>query len=264
MTRITVLLCAMSLAGVAQAEGLPWGKSMAAGHDLPLPFGLGVDFFDMDQDYRLQSLQFNLPGVPAIPPDLVTVKNEIEHRDLKFDAWLLPFLNVFALYGQVDARTDVDLTGVPAAALGLPPLGVVPVRYDGNVYGVGLTLVYGSDRWFTSLTGTWTRSNLDGDFDSNVRSQSWQPRLGLIRGAWSAWIGGQYISVEENHTGVIQFIPALPPIPFSVRLQEDDAWNEIIGARYVVNQHLDFTAEFGGGSRRTTLLNGTWRFGSSD
>lgn len=264
MRRMIGLLCAFSVSGAALAGGPPWGKSIAEGFDLPRPFGLGVDYFTMEQDYQIRSLQFNLPGVPPIPPELVKVDNDVDHRDLKFDVWVLPFLNLFAIYGHVNARTDVDLTAVPAQALGLPPLGIIPVRYDGNVYGGGLTLVYGNERWFTSLTGTWTHSNLNGDFDSSVRSQSWQPRLGLVRGAWSAWVGGQYIAVEEDHAGVIQLIPALPPIPFSVSLEEDNAWNAVIGARYAFNDQFDLTGEYGAGQRDTLLVNATWRFGSSN
>jgi hypothetical protein len=265
MKRIAAgVLCALSLSGSVLADGPPWGKSIAEGFDLPRPFGLGFDYFSMEQDYQIRSLQFNLPGVPPIPPELVQVDNDIDHRDLKFDVWVLPFLNVFAIYGHVNARTHVDLTNVPAAALGLPPLGVIPVRYDGDVYGGGMTLAYGSERWFTSLTGTWTHSNLDGDFDSSVRSQSWQPRLGLLRGAWAGWIGGQYIAVEEDHAGVIQLIPALPPIPFSVSLEEENAWNPVVGARYAFNDQFELAGEYGGGQRDTLLVNATWRFGNSD
>jgi hypothetical protein len=258
------MMASMVLAGSAQAGGLPWGKEMAAGHDLPRPYGLGVDFFSMDQDYEISSLQFSLPGVPPIPPELVDVKNEIDHKDIKFDAWLFPFLNVFALYGKVDARTDVDLTAVPTAQLGLPPLGRIPIRYDGNVYGAGLTLAYGGDAWFTSLTGTWTHTNLSGDFDSSVKSQSWQPRVGLVEGPWAGWVGAQYIKVEEDHAGVIQLVPALPPIPFAVSLQESKAWTPMLGASYSLNKDFNFTAEYGGGARKTWLFNATWRFGGSN
>lgn len=265
MNRIAAgVLCALSLSGAVAADGPPWGKSIAEGFDLPRPYGLGFDYFEMQQDYQIRSLQFSLPGVPPIPPELVKVENDIDHRDLKFDVWVLPFLNLFALYGHVDASTNVDLSGVPAAQLGLPPLGVIPVRYDGDVYGGGLTLAYGSERWFTSLTGTWTHSDLDGDFDSSVRSRSWQPRIGLVHGAWSGWIGGHYIAVEENHAGVIQLIPALPPIPFAVSLEQENAWSPVVGGRYAFNDRFELTGEYGGGQRDTLLINATWRFGKSD
>ena len=114
MKRLAGLLCAFVLSGSVLADGgPPWGRSIAEGFDLPRPYGIGFDYFSMDQDYQIRSLQFNLPGVPPIPPELVSVDNDVDHRDLKFDVWVLPFLNLFAVYGHVNARTDVDLTAVP-------------------------------------------------------------------------------------------------------------------------------------------------------
>lgn len=261
MKRKLACLFAFAMIGSAQAGGLPIGKEWVGDKPLPPPYGVGVDFFHMTQGYEIESLQFSLPGVPAIPPDLVKVESSIQHRDIKFDAWVFPFLNVFALYGKVNARTDVDLRGVPTAQLGLPPLGVVPVHYEGNVYGGGLTLAYGGEHWFTSVTGSWTRTSLSGDFDSNVRSSSLQPRVGYWNGPFSVWVGGQQIKTEEKHAGSIQLIQGFPPIPFAVTLHERANWTPMAGARYVFKNNFELSAEFGGGERRTTLVNGTWRWG---
>ena len=195
MNRYWLGLCALALAGSAQAGGLPIGKEWVGDKPLPPPYGVGVDFFHMTQGYEIESLQFSLPGVPAIPPDLVKVESSIQHRDIKFDAWVFPFLNVFALYGKVNARTDVDLRGVPTAQLGLPPLG------------------------------------------------------------------GQQIKTEEKHAGSIQLIQGFPSIPFAVTLHERANWTPMAGARYVFKNNFELSAEFGGGERRTTLVNGTWRWG---
>ena len=59
-------------------------------------------------------------------------------------------------------------------------------------------------------------------------------------------------------------MPQLPPIPFTVRLKERQAWNPIIGARYEFDGGFEITGEYGGGDRHTVLVNATWRFGGAN
>jgi hypothetical protein len=260
------MLCALLLAGTAQASALPWGKEWARGHKLPKPYGIGVDAFEMKQGYDISALTFSLPGAPAglsIPTDLIDVRNRIHHKDVKFDAWVLPFLNLFAVYGQVGARTDVDLSAINTSALGLGVLGKIPLSYTGSVYGLGTTVAVGGDSWFASVTGTWTRTSLTGDFASSVSSRSLQPRLGLVHGPLSAWVGAHSIEVKEDHEGTIKLTPALPPIQFAVSLQQRSKWSSVIGARYAFNDSFFVTAEYAGGDRHSALVNAEWRFGDN-
>ena len=258
MKRSLLCIGLLLAANAAQAESvLPFGKEWAQGYELPRPYGVGFDIFTMEQDYAIRSLTFTLPGVGPIDPDVIDVDNQVDHKDLKLDAWLFPFLNVFGVYGRINAETAVDLSAV---VLPLPvSLGVLPVEYEGKVYGGGLTLVYGTDRWFVSLTGSWTRTSLRGDFDSTVKASSWQPRIGLVRGPWQVWVGGLHISAEERHRGVIG-LPGLGNVPFDVTLAEKNAWNTTVGVRYDFDRWGDVTFEVGGGDRTTTLLNVTLRF----
>ena len=103
----------------------------------------------------------DLPPLAALIPDpsILPIDNEVDHTDIKFDVWVTPFLNVFAVYGQLDGSTVIDLS-----VLGLPlPVETnhLTVDYDGDVYGAGLVLAVGGDRWFASLTGTFTETSLD-------------------------------------------------------------------------------------------------------
>ena len=186
--------------------------------------------------------------------------NELQHYDLKFDVWLTPFLNAFALVGRVDADTRVDLSSVTVP--GLPfPLGVVPVSYDGTVYGGGINLVYGTDRWFASLNNTWTDTDLNGDFDSSVKTFTSQPRVGLVFGKWTTWVGGMYLDIQEKHSGTIQLpVPGLPPIPFEIELQTLEDWNYAVGVGHVFSPKATLYLELGFGDRDHTLFNFTYRF----
>jgi hypothetical protein len=258
---IALLLLSPVSAPAQESGGEPlFMKHLVQGKAFFEPWGIGLDFFTMDQDYQIESLQFVLPGVDIGDPSKIRVSNELQHLDLKVDAWVTPFLNVFALIGRVDADTYVDLSGVPVT--GLPfPLGILPVAYDGTVYGLGANLVYGTDRWFAALNNTWTDADLGGDFDTSVQTFSAQPRVGLIFGGWSFWAGGMYLDVEESHSGTIALpVPGLPPVPFSVELASQDKWNYALGVAHVFSPKAHLSLEVGFGDRDHTLFNYTYRF----
>jgi hypothetical protein len=224
------------------------------------PWGVGIDIFNMGQDYSITNLEFQLPGIGDIDPSKVGVTNDVQHVDIKADVWITPFLNVFGLVGKMDADTFVDLSSVtiPGLPVALPAL---PVSYDGTVYGVGVNLLYGTDRWFAALNNTWTDTSLSGDFDSSVSSYTLQPRLGLIVDGWTAWIGGMYLDTDEKHSGVIQLpIPNLPPVPFNVELESKEKWNYAVGFGKVFSPKATMYLEIGFGDRNHTLFNFTYRF----
>jgi len=260
MRRVATLLClilVLPLTATAESD-LPFMKHLLGDKEFYEPWGVGFDFFTMEQQYTIKQLQFDLPGVSIPDPSQLDVQNDINHYDLKIDVWLTPFLNVFALLGYVDAETVVDLSSVPVT--GLPfPLGQLPVNYDGTVYGAGLTLAYGGERWFTALTATWTDTDLSGDFDSSVNTFVAQPRVGLLMDGWAFWVGGMYLDTEETHSGAVT-LPILGSVPFSVELEGSDKWNTAVGASYTFNPKSHLSLEFGFGNRDHTLFNYTYRF----
>lgn len=258
--RRTLLALLLTVPLAAQAEPL-FMKDMVGDREFFDPWGVGVDFYTMEQDYGIKSLEFQLPGVPGIDPDLVDVENDLSHVDIKLDAWVTPFLNVFALVGRMKADTYVDLSSVA-----LPPelpfsLGTLEVNYDGTVYGGGFNLFYGTDRWFAALNNTWTDTSLSGDFESSVQSFTSQPRVGLIRGNWIGYVGAMYLDTEETHSGEIDLgIPGAPTIPFAVKLDTLEEWNYAIGMGYVFSPKAHLSFEIGLGDRTHTLFNFTGRF----
>ena len=63
MSLLSILLL-LSLPMASQAESsLPFMKDLAGDAELPRPWGIGLDFFTMDQDYDIDNLEFALPGV---------------------------------------------------------------------------------------------------------------------------------------------------------------------------------------------------------
>jgi len=258
MRRIVLaLILILPMTAVADSGPL-FMKHILGEREFYEPWGVGIDFFTMDQPYKIKQLTFDLPGVTIPDPSKLDVQNEIQHYDIKLDVWLTPFLNLFGVLGHMSADTVVDLSSVPVQ--GLPfPLGKLPVSYDGTVYGLGFTLAYGGDRWFGSVTSTWTDTSLNGDFDSSVKSFTAQPRVGLLWEKWAFWVGGMYLDTQEDHSGVVS-LPVLGPIPFAVELESDSKWNTSVGAGYAFSTRANLYLELGFGDRDHTLFNFTYRF----
>ncbi len=258
------LLFVLALAAplTAHAESsLPFLKDLVGDRELPPPWGIGIDYYTMDQDYSIDELTFRLPGVSLPDTSSITVTNDVQHYDFKADVWLFPFLNVFALVGHVESDTVVDLTKTPIVGLppGFPGLGKLAIRTDGTVLGVGGTLAYGGDNWFTSVTFSYTDTDLGGDFDSSAETFTAQPRIGMIRGPWIAWVGALYIDVEEKHSGTIN-LPGLGAVEFAAVLGAQDEWNSAVGVRHQFSEKTSLSLEVGFGDRKHTLFNFNWRF----
>ncbi len=258
MRSLTLLLATLLSFSTAADSSLPFMKDMAGDADLPRPWGIGLDFYTMDQDYDIKNLVFALPGVGLGDPSAIAVTNKVQHFDIQADVWLLPFLNVFGILGRVDIDTMVDFS--KADISGLPfDLGTLPVAFDGTVYGGGFTLAYGTETWFTSVTTTFTKTSTSGDLDSKVNSTSVQPRIGLLRESWRFWVGGMYLDTDEKHSGDFD-LPFIGPVPFEVELVTQDNWNYTAGAGYAFTDRANLSFEVGFGNRTHTLFNFNVRF----
>ncbi|GMU66790.1 MAG: hypothetical protein AMXMBFR36_30640 [Acidobacteriota bacterium] len=248
------VLVALS-AGTVEAQGSVWGKSWAGGADLPLPFGVGLTVYEQHQGYELDRLVVGIPGFGSLPTEAIGIENRTREVNLKLDAWLLPFLNAFVIFGELDGRTVVDFSEVP-----LPfPLGRVSIDYDGEVYGGGVVLAFGTERLFASLTPVWTRTSLSGDFESDAEAFVVAPRFGLHDERGSVWLGAMYQSAEESHAGIIA-LPFVGAVPFAVELSESDAWNGLVGLAVELDSHWNLELEGGFGDRKAATVSVTWRF----
>jgi hypothetical protein len=244
----------------AQTMALPFLKDMVGDRELPKPWGVGLDLFTMNQDYDVSSLTFDLPGAALSNPNGIDVNSRVQSQTIKLDAWVFPFLNVFGIAGHIKANTAVDLSAAGANIGGQPlPLSVLDLDYNGLVYGGGATLAFGGERWFSSITATFTETDLSGDFKASVSSTTIQPRIGLIRDNWKFYVGGFYLDTEEKHSGAFGF-PGLGVIPFAVSLSQKDDWNYLTGIHYNFSSSKELSFEVGLGDRQHTLLSFTHRF----
>ena len=93
--------------------------------------------------------------------------------NIRADAWVLPFMNIYGLYSRSQGSTKVSFQ--PKVENDIPDrpnltqittlknaIDVPAVFFTSNTYGFGSTLVYGWDNYFISVDGnfTWSQSEL--------------------------------------------------------------------------------------------------------
>jgi hypothetical protein len=183
----------------------------------------------------------------------------------RFDTWLFPFLNVYALAATLDGQAaDVAFKVNPIP--GMPPLPIpstIEPSYSGHFYGVGATVAGGYKKFFASydINRQWVTINL---FDNTVPALSQGIRAGVygkLRGAnAAAYVGGFHISLRDAVLTGQNFIPGLPAGSFSLVASPQSPWNMLVGANIEITRTLVLTAEAGVGTRKQFTIMPSVRF----
>ena len=285
MSKIKYILMAAAIAVVsttsAQAgslsDSLPLGKSLAAGHELPLPLGISANVFFMEQDMEAQSIAVDIPPLPLptgplqLPPGLPAESAKLESRvtttTAKIDAWVLPFLNVYGVAGYVDGETTASgfsVGGLPPELASLLPNSFA-IAYSGSTYGVGGTLAAGYNQFFASLDANYTESDLDIG-DSTIEAFVISPRIGItgdLGGLSGAlYVGAMYQDVDEQQNGTVKFPIAgvSVPVGYDVISAAKEEWNYLVGANLKASESWNYGIEVGFSDRTHVMATLNYRF----
>ncbi len=198
------------------------------GYDLPLPYGVGLTYANVNQDMFLGALQVGINGGAKEPFDWISFENpsaDSESVQLKLDAWLFPFMNVFRLFGKVKGKAPLDVLNSGNGMLdqlGIdcstpPPNPQCAVLQDkrftlsiqapfaGNTYGIGTVLAGGWNNWFVTIPFSVTYADMDTtNTDGLVITVT--PRFGRVinlggAGNLALFAGGNYLSAELTVAG---------------------------------------------------------------
>ena len=285
MSKIKYILMAAAIAVVsttsAQAgslsDSLPLGKSLAAGHELPLPLGISANVFFMEQDMEAQSIAVDIPPLPLptgplqLPPGLPAESAKLESRvtttTAKIDAWVLPFLNVYGVAGYVDGETTASgfsVGGLPPELASLLPNSFA-IAYSGPTYGVGGTLAAGYNQFFASLDANYTESDLDIG-DSTIEAFVISPRIGItgdLGGLSGAlYVGAMYQDVDEQQNGTVKFpiMGTSVPVGYDVISAAKEEWNYLVGANLKASESWNYGIEVGFSDRTHVMATLNYRF----
>jgi len=223
------------------------------GYDLPLPLGVGGVFYYLSRDVEVSDVRVGRNGAP---PESVSqyatlsAHSEVDNVNLKFDAWLLPFLNLYAIAGYVNNKTDVtiDVTLPPLLPGGDPRLRRValPTSLEGPVGGLGLTLAGGYKQFFFAADINAARIDLgfDDRFEAVVKS---------FRVGFNGHAGERPLRVWANVTYWDTYFEVKGTVPdpdggsLGVEVDQGPAepWTYGVGAQYSARPWLELAADVG-------------------
>jgi hypothetical protein len=266
-------------------------KVIDKGFDLPLPLGIGLTVADVKQKMDLTDIYVGFNGSPKQRYQAVTFENtatDTRSAQLKLDAWLFPFMNVYVMAGSVDGTIAMDVnldgntilnsTGTVCRPGPFPPKQPIcrllenqtfhlPVNttVDAFTYGVGTTLAAGFNNWFVAipLAANWVVPNGGVAYGVN---KTVTPRGGRIvnlgrLGNITTFGGGTWMESEFKIDGVFD-VPGGGTIDYTITETSKDPWNLLLGFNWDFNRRLSWSLEYNGfiGSREATISNFVVRF----
>lgn len=275
----------------SESRVLPiWGdEARARGYDLPEPFGVSYGYMNLRQDIKVDTIGFSsnsgldLGKILNIETGHTRSKNE-SHM-LKLDAWVLPFMNVYGLYGHTKGTSKTNLNNVEAK-LGpfTIPIGKdlpFELDYKGKSYGGGVTFAGAYNQFFSTLDFNYTRTSLD-ILDGDITAFVVTPRIGyefvfepLIAGQGNTkvqvWTGAMYQDITQRFKGDVSKLDLPPELNKWMILAPDDTkfdvkqhlahkWNNTIGARVELTRNFNVLTEVGFNNRNSFFVSGEFRF----
>ena len=279
-TAATVVLL-LAAQGAAQEKPQPDGEAQKGfnplrrgsyaeqGIELPRPFGIGINFIFMERDIAVTDVTVAVAGRP---PESISDRAAFDVRNrtllsmVRFDAWVLPFLDVYLMAGQT--RTDTSLT---TAFFIQPPIGdPIPVEIETNqkvsgpLFGGGATLVYGGDAWFAMVDGNYSQSDLD-TFNGKLDAWFFSARAGWHRTTPGrqirAWGGVAYLDSKRT-LSITAELPILGTANVDVEQEPVDPVTYELGGSLSLNRRWDVMLEIGSNfdDAFLTVISGSYRF----
>ncbi|MGB5486352.1 MAG: hypothetical protein WBN06_03070, partial [Lysobacterales bacterium] len=238
---------------------------------LPRPFGVSAGYMHQDQPFDVGGIFVNgidvkTPGVAVVDE----VQNEESTYTLRFDAWILPFWNIYGILGRTSGEAigplKLDLQPVFPLLCSLPGNDCAVdttfnLNYKANVRGYGTTIAGGYKDFFGMIDMNWTTADLDislTDAKAKVISSriGWNGQLGKFTGV--LWLGVMYQDISQTLDLPLDIGEDTLIVTIDQSTQE--AYNYLIGGQWDINRSFSILAEFGFGKRKSQMLNLTYRF----
>ncbi|MEX1131889.1 MAG: hypothetical protein WEC15_01580 [Flavobacteriales bacterium] len=199
-----------------------WGaKATAAGYELPYSAGLSVNYLWQRSDLVIDNLQVGFNNGPTYALDGLVRFNKAEATTqsitLRPDVWLLPFLNVYGVFGKASASTDVgfgiwipDSTNTDKEIFSAGS----KVDFDATTVGFGLTPTMGVAGGFLALDMNMSWTDVP-QLDRPTFAFIFGPRMGKTfkfqkERALTVWTGGFRVALNSNTSGDIALNEVLP------------------------------------------------------
>ncbi|CAM4094092.1 porin family protein [Vibrio neonatus] len=245
------------------------------GFDLPLPFGVSIIYVQTEQAMTLRDLEIGFNGGDKTPTPFVSFSDNSAVTytpQLKLDAWLFPFMNVFASVGAInghalvnftlDGNGIIDMAGANCGRLPIEPVcafedksltvATPEIDINGVNYTVGTVLAAGWNDYFFVLPISYSYADMQG---SVTKGDVWNisPRLGKqfpLQGSQSiaVFVGATYLDSRLTITGSVDVPGAgstLQTIDYKLEQENLDKWMALAGMNYNFNREWSLSVEYG-------------------
>jgi hypothetical protein len=245
-------------------------EALKRGYELPLPRGLSALYYYVQRDIEISDVRLGINGSPLRNVSHFVNLGSKSHVNVavgRFDAWLLPVVDVYGLLGSVWNNTTTKGT-VTVPTQGLRPSSEsfnVSAKTDlnGFVGGVGLTAAAGYQSIF--LLGDVNYSQTDIGFDDKFKAL-----IGSIRAGWNGkfldtptrlWVGGMYWDTKSTAKATVN-VPNVGAVSFEAEQGPVHPLNAIVGGSVTLFRHWDALLEcgFNGMDVQTIATGLTFRF----
>lgn len=261
-----------------------WGKALREeGYSLPLPMGVGISAIIMNQTNTIDNFRLTVEG-EEIPYDLRVYNAQSTDINYTFrpDLWLLPFLNVYGVFGYTTGSIKPSII-IPGIQADLPLLGEVDIvkpleinntiKYKGTTIGFGATVAGGFKSYFFIVDYNFTASDMDA-LPNTVYAQTLTPRIGVTMDAYkttgkgSIWLGAMYLHIQESVSETINLREIDPEladilgdeIGYAMDLGVKEPLNFLLGGSWMINTRMNLMLEAGVGDRSQMMLGFDFRF----
>jgi len=242
-----------------------WGDELREqGIELPLPYGISVGHMsqkDVTTSSNLRSIQLDGSEQALSTVALGDSSSDTDITNLRFDVWVLPFLNVYALGAKLEGTAVTEMTlDFPGPIIPAQTL-VIEEAYEGNVLGLGMTFVYGYKNFIASLDVNYTETDLDL-VASKIDTLLITPRIGFTSRVmdmpYSIMLGASYMDLAQTLT----IEQELNGQVLTTLLDTDTAkeWNTVVTAQLELDQHWQLVLDAGFNDRDTLTGTLTYRF----
>jgi len=197
-------------------------KATKAGYDLPYSAGFSAQYFWQESDLIIDNLNvgfnngpmYNLDGLVRFDKAFATASAFTVRPDI----WLLPFLNIYGIFGKAQASTEVgfgvwipDSSGTDKQIFS----SGTTIDFNTSTYGFGFTPTIGVGGGFLALDMNWAWTDVP-QLDKPAQSFIFGPRLGKNfklnkKGQTVAlWAGGFRVKLSSRTDGSISLSEVLP------------------------------------------------------
>lgn len=270
---------------ISQIPPICGKKRRSEGFNLPYPFGLGINGFWYGQDYTASNLVISdsSGNITVTADTMYQNTNASEMKgSIRPDLWLLPFLNVYGIFGYTKGTVNPNLT-IPSFTMHFSNGLELPIdttielsdalTYHGPTVGVGVTFVMGFNAFFVVIDYNYTETYPD-DHDGKLTNHLLSPKVGIQltskkgNGRGAIWLGGMYYSNNQSFQGILNVEEISPEVAiilgkeanYSGDIASIQQWNMVIGGSYFINKHHGLFAELGFIGRQQASFGYGFRF----